>query len=119
MGLIRKGCSYKTGCKTAQCKCRKKTSHCGPGCKCIGCTNLPLETDGQPDNDADCEDSSDESSATSDLEGEVDQLMADVFGRDTEGGDVDSGTDLNIKKKIFYLLSVFFHSSILCQFQYK
>ena len=96
VGLIRKGCSCKTGCKTARCKCRKKTSHCGPGCKCIGCTNLPLETDGQPNNDADCEDSSDESSATSDLEGEVDQLMADVFGTDTEGGDVDSGTDLNI-----------------------
>ena len=39
--LIR-GCACKTGCKTKRCKCKKKGTHCGPGCECQGCANVPL-----------------------------------------------------------------------------
>lgn len=39
--LIKKGCGCKTGCTSGRCKCRKAGTHCGPGCKCTGCCNLP------------------------------------------------------------------------------
>ena len=41
-----KGCSCKRGCKSKLCGCRKKDKHCGPGCECQGCTNLPIEGSG-------------------------------------------------------------------------
>ena len=37
-----KGCRCKGGCKTNRCGCKKQGSHCGPGCECHECTNLPL-----------------------------------------------------------------------------
>ena len=43
VALARKGCGCKTGCSSARCKCKKRNSHYGPGCKCTGCTNLPVE----------------------------------------------------------------------------
>ncbi len=30
IGFLTKGCSCKKGCKTKQCRCRKKGRHCGP-----------------------------------------------------------------------------------------
>ena len=39
--LLMKGCHCKTGCKSRACGCRKKSRHCGPGCDCHCCTNLP------------------------------------------------------------------------------
>lgn len=36
------GCGCKKGCATNRCSCRKKSSFCGPGCVCCGCTNLPV-----------------------------------------------------------------------------
>ncbi len=72
---------YKTGCSTDRCKCKIRNSQCGPGCKCIGCKNLPVEAVGPSDEHSDSAVSSDDSESTaSDLEHEVDQLMADVFG---------------------------------------
>ena len=41
VALIKKGCGCRTGCTSACCKCKKNNSHCGPGCKCLGCHNLP------------------------------------------------------------------------------
>ena len=41
VALIKKGCACKTGCKTGRCKCKKNNSPCGPGCKCVGCCNMP------------------------------------------------------------------------------
>ena len=94
VALVRKGCGCKTGCLTARCKCRKSKHECGPGCKCIGCTNLPAEATGQSaseDTESESVTSSDTSSTTSDLEEQVDQLMADVFGT----ADIEADEDLN------------------------
>ena len=30
------------GCQTNKCGCKKKGNHCGPGCSCQGCKNLPI-----------------------------------------------------------------------------
>ena len=35
------GCKCKKGCSTSKCGCKKKSSHCGPGCYCINCSNIP------------------------------------------------------------------------------
>ena len=48
-----KGCSCKKGCKTKQCGSRKKCSDCGPGCNCKGCTNLPVATQSEDDEEDD------------------------------------------------------------------
>ena len=40
--FLTKGCSCKKGCRTNNCGCRRRSSHCGPGCACQGCTNLPV-----------------------------------------------------------------------------
>ena len=37
------GCGCKTGCRNARCSCKRKALHCGPGCVCIGCNNLPAQ----------------------------------------------------------------------------
>ena len=44
VALLQKGCGCKTGCRTGRCKCKKSNNHCGPGCKCHGCLNLPTST---------------------------------------------------------------------------
>jgi len=41
IALIKKGCGCKTGCMTACCKCKKSGNHCGPGCACLSCCNVP------------------------------------------------------------------------------
>lgn len=42
--FLMKGCSCKKGCTTTRCGCKKKSNHCGPGCECQGCNNLPSIT---------------------------------------------------------------------------
>ena len=49
--FLLKGCSCKKGCKNNTCGCRKKTSFCGPGCLCQGCTNLPITQSDDFDDD--------------------------------------------------------------------
>ncbi len=41
VALMRKGCTCKTGCRTARCECVKRDAGCGPGCTCLNCCNLP------------------------------------------------------------------------------
>lgn len=41
INFLLKGCSCKKGCTTTRCGCKKKSNHCGPGCECQGCNNLP------------------------------------------------------------------------------
>lgn len=41
--FLTKGCSCKKGCASNNCGCRIKSKHCGPGCECQGCVNLPTE----------------------------------------------------------------------------
>ena len=82
VSLIRKGCGCKTGCTSFRCKCKKAGAHCGPGCKCTTCYNLPNTT-------ADCDlemfdvDSETEMADGSDSDGineEIDEIMNEVFG---------------------------------------
>ena len=93
VALIRKGCGCKTGCMTNRCKCRKSGNHCGPGCACLSCCNLPAKTNPEqvevevaetvnPDSDQ----------SDSDLEAEVDDIMYHVFG-DFESADKASECD--------------------------
>ncbi len=65
--------------------------YCGPGCKCTGCTNLPVEALAAEQEDIDS--ASEQSDVSSDIDGshleldvEVNQLMFDIFG-DSEGED--------------------------------
>ena len=37
--LLMRGCGCKSGCRTNRCGCRKSNTACGPGCRCIDCTN--------------------------------------------------------------------------------
>ena len=81
VAFIRKGCSCKTGCSSRRCKCKKSGYQCGPGCKCIGCTNLPVEAaDPLIEDDAESMDSSTgfESDRESILEDQVHKLMVEV-----------------------------------------
>lgn len=81
VALIKKGCGCKTGCLTSHCKCKKAGNHCGPGCKCIRCCNLPVSA--SPDIvdievNEDCDSASD--GTDDDLEQEVDEIMMNIFG---------------------------------------
>ena len=37
--LLLKGCACKGGCNTKKCGCKKNGLSCGPGCRCMNCTN--------------------------------------------------------------------------------
>lgn len=87
VALIRKGCGYKTGCMTARCKCKKSGNHCGPGCTCLGCCNVEASTT-QDVMDIELAETLHHESDVSDLEGEVDEIMQNVFG-DYECADLD------------------------------
>ena len=42
--FLTKCCSCKKGCVCNNCGCRRRRkNHCGPGCECQGCVNLPIE----------------------------------------------------------------------------
>ena len=83
MSLIRKGCGCKTGCSSGRCKCKNSATHCGPGCNCTGCKNLPVEAlrPGQMDQNNSDTDSASSEDSESELE-EVDKLMLmqDILG---------------------------------------
>ena len=36
-------CSETHACVSNNCGYRKRSRHCGPGCECQGCVNLPIE----------------------------------------------------------------------------
>ena len=77
VSLAQRGCGCRTGCKTARCKCRTNNHLCGPGCKCQGCTNLPLESRHRV---ADLDQTSTSESEESDVEKQFDDIMDEVFG---------------------------------------
>ncbi len=88
VAFIQKGCGCRTGCSTARCKCKKHNSHCGPGCKCTGCTNLPamaLPSSHLEQNcDSESERESTSGSGDENLEERVNELMHQVFGDSSE-----------------------------------
>ena len=80
VAFIKKGCGCKTGCLTARCKCKKGGNHCGPGCKCLRCCNLPTNTSQDMVNievlveeTEECDSDSDDD--VDNLETEVDDMM--------------------------------------------
>ena len=103
MKQLTDGCKCKTGC-TGRCGCRRNNHDCGPGCRCISCTNnkdkhqAVLDThthelieqeqqtqdsdnDGEDDNEYidDYYDSEDNMDYYELLEAEVDTIMAGIF----------------------------------------
>ena len=72
--ILTKGCHCKTGCKSKVCGCRKKLRHCGPGCDCHGCTNLPSVSIHEEELQADQSNSDTES----DTESSSDEMMSDT-----------------------------------------
>ena len=97
VALIRKG-GCKTGCMTARCKCKKTAIHCGPGCACIGCCNVPASTLQDVMEIELAETLNQESDVSdTDLEGEVDETMQNVFG-DYECANLDycSNSELTV-----------------------
>ena len=85
VALIKRGCGCKTGCTTARCKCKKAGVHCGPGCKCLRCSNLPVSSNLDMLN-VEVEEMNDGVSDSDDdnLEEDVNNVMYEVFGSDDE-----------------------------------
>jgi len=84
VAFIKKGCGCKTGCLTSRCKCKKGGNHCGPGCKCLRCCNLPANTSQDMVNievlveeTEECDSDSDDD--VDNMETEVDDIMNDIF----------------------------------------
>ena len=98
VALIKKGCGCKTGCLSARCKCKKGGNHCGPGCKCIRCCNLPENAsldmvNIEVDETRDCDSDSD-----GDLDREVGDIMKNILGGyDTAPEQSGQETDSNIE----------------------
>ena len=46
-----RGCTYKGGCKSKRCGCKKNGQQCGPGCRCLNCENLLTSDTIQPELD--------------------------------------------------------------------
>ena len=66
---------------TARYKCKKSADHSGPGCACIGCCNVPASTLQDVMEIELVETLNQESDMSdTDLEGEVDEIMQNVFG---------------------------------------
>ena len=84
--FLLKGCSCKKGCKTHICGCRKKNSFCGPGCLCLGCTNVRTDNSRNSRDNSNFE--SDNSSSSSDNDFDVDSdddtLQTEVVTDDFE-----------------------------------
>ena len=74
VALIKKECGCRTGCTSARCKCKKNNCHCGPGCKCLGCHNLP-QVSPAPVNVDDDGTENESNSDYDDLEEEVDDMI--------------------------------------------
>ena len=105
VALIQKGCGCKTGCTTARCKCRRRSTNCGPGCKCQGCQNLlttptaslssaQLSSSAYQLDILESSDSCESQGEDSDLETEVNQIMYNVFGLEEESDSDMSRDDL-------------------------
>ena len=107
------GCKCKTGCGTRRCGCRKNGRFCGPGCQCIGCTNVPTastsssrsedcdlqevvledmrraEDDQQQQNSETESEDGEESDTLLNNDSETDEIMARVFGHSDSESDHD------------------------------
>ena len=95
------GCKCKKGCGTRRCKCIKEGKKCGPGCRCLLCTNvnrvkvpeLPQELRAleaemtMTDNENELVEDSDDDLSEIDVDSETEQIIQSVFGSDSEAED--------------------------------
>ncbi len=88
--FLTKGCSCKKGCQTRQCGCKKKGRHCGPGCECHGCVNLPVDTVEKLASD---EDADEEGGSGSDNEEESNPEESDPEEREVLQTEIITGID--------------------------
>ncbi len=97
--FLQKGCSCKTGCSTGRCRCKKANNYCGPGCKCVRCTNLKNQaiSSRQTDDETESVDSDSSDEENIHLESEVDHLMLNSFGEyEMDTLDTDTMDDSNL-----------------------
>ena len=67
INFLTKGCSCKKGrCEGMRCGCRRNSNTCGPGCRCQGCTNLPVAIQELNPGSAEYMDSDEEASSDTD-----------------------------------------------------
>jgi hypothetical protein len=76
-----RGCNCKKGCSTNRCGCVSKSQHCGPGCNCYGCTNLPTQFKSPEDTCSNISsEESDDSSSSFDHDSEIEtEIITDEF----------------------------------------
>lgn len=89
--LVKKGCGCKTGCLSAWCRQKKAGNHCGPGCKCLRYSNLPIPT--SPDVHETDESEDLDSDSDGEIEKDVDEIMDVVFGGYDGEGDSETQSD--------------------------
>ena len=100
--MVLNGCKCKTGCSTRRCKCNKSSKRCGPGCRCIGCSNGPTtQAPTRPElHDLEVEDQLNQHSADEgftdeseddldppDICEDVEDIMTSVFGEEFDSDD--------------------------------
>ena len=90
VALLKKGCGC---CQTGRYKCKKNNNNnpCGPGCKCVGCCNMPKGVSPGQAN-VKQEDNVDSCESEADLLEEVDDVINEIFGTSTQS---DSDGDDN------------------------
>ena len=67
-----------------RCGCRRNSNTCGPGCRCQGCTNLPvanqeLHTGSAKHMDSDKESSSDDDESEQSEDEETEKIVTEAF----------------------------------------
>ena len=79
ISFLTKGCSFKKGCQTNQCGCRKKGNRCGPGCQCQGCRNAGIantyENLSESETESEDNSSSDEECITTEIVTDLDEII--------------------------------------------
>ena len=84
--------TYPKWMSAGRCKCKRNNNNCGPGCKCVGCCNMPK---GVSPGQANVEQEDvDTSESEDDLMEDVDDVMNSVFGTDTYESECDGDTSI-------------------------
>ena len=80
--FLTKGCSCKKGCVSNNCGCRKKKVHCGPGCECQGCVNLPVDEVCELDDSSDASGNESGSKSNENTEEDAEELQMEIITDD-------------------------------------
>ena len=88
ISTLLKGCKCATGCTTRRCKCRKQGKECAVGCDCTNCLNIQHQN---PINEL--RDVVVDEELSSDVHGEVSDIIDWIFGEEILESDPDSDLD--------------------------